>query len=195
MTFIVSDVLSELLEPANLYAPDAIALSPRLVPAQSGIYGWWFDDALSEVPREGTLMHEGRHLLYVGIAPSGARGTSGLRTLRDRLKNHCCGPLAQSTLRRTLTALLGEELGLAVYRLPNGKLALSLADEAKLSLWMTKHLRVAWMLNPTPWELETTLIREGPRLPLNIRGSSDPFARALKLKRSANGATSDAPGS
>ncbi len=131
-----------------------------------------------------SLLMAGRWLLYVGIAPNGAKRTTGKRTLRDRLKNHCRGPIGSSTLRRTLASLLTPDLlDLSLGRTASGKHALSAQDEARLTQWMSTHLRVAWLVHPEPWQLEDALIKKGPRLPLNIAGSSDPFVETLKQRR------------
>jgi hypothetical protein len=185
MTYMISDEVRPLLQPAQFHVAREIALTPRIVPDSPGIYGWWFDDAISDVPSQDSLLVGGRRLLYVGIAPSGARGTSGKRSLRDRLKNHCRGPIAHSTFRRTIVALIGAQLRLAVYRQPNGKLGLADDGESRLTEWMSTHLRVAWMVHAHPWKLEEALIKSGPRLPLNIMGSDDEFARILKERRAS----------
>lgn len=186
MTYMISDEMRPLLQPVQFHVASEIALTPSIVPDKPGIYGWWFDgEMISDVPSHESLLVDGRRLLYVGIAPNGARGTSGMRTLRDRLKNHCRGPIAQSTFRRTVVALVGEQVGLYVSRQPNGKLALADDGESRLTEWMSTHLRVAWMVHPQPWELEETLITSGPRLPLNIMGSTDGFARILKERRAS----------
>jgi hypothetical protein len=179
-------LLSELLAPRAFAMASEIAADPRLVPAVAGIYGWWFEDgALPIVPKQDSLHLDGRRLLYVGIAPSApsSNGRISKRTLRDRLKNHTRGPVAQSTLRRTLVALLSETLELSPVLLPSGKLSMSRAEEAALTQWMSDHARVAWMLHPAPWILEHALISGGPRPPLNIRDSLDPFRLELKLLR------------
>lgn len=185
MTISLSEAARPLLEPGAFHVAGEIAEDPSIVPKQPGIYGWWFDDALIDrLPMSESLLLAGRRLLYVGIAPNGARRTTGRRTLRDRLKNHCRGPIGSSTLRRTVASLVVPELlDLTVSRTLDGKPMLSSADEARLTDWMSEHLRVAWMVHPQPWELEEALIVEGPRLPLNIMGSRDPFVATLKQLR------------
>jgi len=175
----------DLVAPPGLYRAVDIAADPKLVPDAPGIYGWWFDDTLIGVPMGESLELDGRRLLYVGIAPSAPAksGLSSKRTLRDRLKNHTRGPIATSTLRRTLTSLVGSSLGLSVTRSSNGKLALSRENEQSLTEWMTLHARVAWMVNSRPWEIESALIKSGPRLPLNIKESSDPYRLELRALR------------
>lgn len=179
MTHILSATSYELLAPSTLHAPTAIALEPAIVPEASGVYAWWFDKHLPGVPREGALWHDGWCLLYVGIAPSGARRTSGKRTLRDRLKNHCRGPMVSSTLRRTVVALTMSKIDYSIVRTPTNKLRMPPEDEQRLCLWLGEHARVSWMLNEEPWTVETQLVQAGPRLPLNISQSSDVFRREL----------------
>jgi hypothetical protein len=41
------------------------------------------------------------------------------------------------------------------------------------------------MITAEPWVLEEVLITAGPRLPLNIRSSSDPFRLELRRLRAA----------
>jgi len=174
-----------LLAPTTFHSAADIATDPKLVPDEPGIYGWWFDDAMLNVPVGESLEIGDRRLLYVGIAPSAPSrsGAASRRTLRDRLKNHTRGPMATSTLRRTLASLLGGQLGLGVLKLPSGKLAMSREDEVRLTGWMTEHARVAWMVHLRPWQVESALIVGGPRLPLNIRESSDPFRAELQALR------------
>lgn len=126
-------VAAPLLAPKELFRADALGADPRLVPSVPGIYGWWFREVLPGVPTDDSLTRDGLRLLYVGIAPQGPRGLESrkVRTLRDRLKNHTRGPIAESTLRRTLTSLLGGKLGLTVTRRDNGKLAMPADDESQ----------------------------------------------------------------
>jgi hypothetical protein len=174
------------LQQAQFVTADAIREKSAIVPAQAGVYGWWFDQALGNLS-EGSHVRNGLHLLYVGIAP-GAPPKDGVkpRTLRDRLLNHCRGPLATSTLRRTLAALLKDEEHLSIDRTEAGKLRMSLEDEAKLTRWMSEHARITWLTTPAPRLAEKELLEHGPRLPLNIRGSSDPYRKELSGLRAAS---------
>lgn len=82
--------------------------------------------------------------------------------------------------------LLTPALQLHIARTAAGKLALPKDQEVRLSEWMAQHARVAWMIHQQPWLVEHALITAGPRLPLNIRDSSDPFRVELKsLRRNA----------
>jgi hypothetical protein len=137
------------------------------------------------VPIDDAAVHDGRRLLYVGIAPRkpSAAGSISGRTLRHRLLTHCRGPIASSTLRRTLAVLLKGELDLRITTTDAGKLKMSPDHEGRLTQWMEENTRVAWRVSAAPWELEDHLIRTA-RLPLNIRGSTGPFAKVLSDMRS-----------
>jgi hypothetical protein len=185
MTHCLNDT-APLLAPDRLWTVGEISADPTVVPNLPGIYGWWFTMTdLSGVPIDGTLQHDSRRLLYVGIAPRQPPGAGGSkRTLRDRLKNHCRGPLSSSTLRRTLTSLLAVDLGLKTSLRESGKLNLARTDEERLTSWMEANARVSWLIHEEPWHLEETLISSGqPLLPFNLRGSTHPFRPVLSTKR------------
>lgn len=92
-----------------------------------------------------------------------------------------------STLRRTVAALVRQDLELRIVRDLNGKLAMSRDDEAKLSSWLGEHARLSWLVHDEPWTAETQLIRSGPRLPLNVSQSSDSFRPQLTALRARLG--------
>jgi hypothetical protein len=181
MTHSLTAAAEALLCPKRLYSVTDLRLAPSLIPEEGGVYAWWFAKAPSMVSVENTAIHDGRRLLYVGIAPRkpSAAGSVSDSTLRNRLLNHCRGPVASSTLRRTLAVLLKGELDLSITRTKAGKLKMSPEHEARLTQWMDDNARVVWLVNPAPWEVEDHLIQGAVRLPLNIRGSSDPFAKVL----------------
>ena len=188
MTHSLSDDAKRLVEPDRLVDPAMLAADPSLVPERRGIYGWWFRrEALPDVPLEGTIVRDGLHLLYVGICPNGSNPDSR-RTLRSRMKEHCRGPIRTSTLRRTLTALLADKLGLQVSSSASGKRLLLEDGETVLSRWMSQNVRVAWIEHEAPWLIEHELISTiAP--PLNIMGSSHPHVERLKALRSRRGKT------
>jgi hypothetical protein len=192
----LSDEAEAFLAQDQLVTVDAIRDDSTIIPAAPGIYGWWFDNALAELLSKHMVCSEltesktnrrhiarqGFELSYVGISPSAASKVGiKSRALRDRLLNHCRGPLATSTLRRTLAALLRVEETLTIKASPSGKAQMSLQDEAKLTRWMSEHGRITWVTNAAPGLIEKELLdaEEGPRLPLNIRGASGALARLL----------------
>jgi hypothetical protein len=83
--------------------------------------------------------------------------------------------------------LLMGELDLSLSRTKAGKLKMSFEHEIRLTDWMDENARVVWLTSSTPWELEDYLLQGAVRLPLNIRGSSDPFAKVLSNSRSQVG--------
>jgi GIY-YIG catalytic domain len=172
----------EIVNPARTYTLAELRGGPTLVPDEPGVYGWWFDKFPPRVPKENVLQLNGLYLLYVGIAPS---TPTSKRTLRDRLRNHFRGPIATSTLRRSLAVLLDPELELDVRRHLSGKLVIGAEAETKLTEWISTHARVCWVVTLEPWLLETYLISAGLPLPLNIKGSQNPFSVELRRMRAA----------
>jgi hypothetical protein len=183
-----NEAASHLLNPDELMTVSDLRDNPKLIPEVGGVYAWWFSKIPPKVCIDGTKLIQGRRLLYVGIAPRKPSPTeeAGKRTLRDRLLNHCRGPIGSSTLRRTLATLLASDLGLRLGRLPSGKVGMPSEDEVILTDWMNVNARVNWVTNAAPWEVEDQLINTA-RLPLNIRGSSDDFAKELSNLRSQVG--------
>jgi hypothetical protein len=165
--------------PSALVTVADVIKKPSAAPDEAGIYAWWFDE-LPNVPLAGASEQDGFRLAYVGIASyrPGSR-----RTLRQRLRNHCNGPIATSTLRRSLAAVLIEHLDLHPSVGPSKKVKLPEDEEERLSKWLSTHGRVAWVVDATPWAYETELLKSGPPLALNIRGNSHPFGRKLLALR------------
>jgi hypothetical protein len=119
-------------------------------------------------------------LLYVGIAPNGPKSS---RTLRDRIRNHIQGSIGSSTLRRTLASLLAGPLNLRFGRTAGGRAVISADCERRLTEWLDKEARISWLICDRPWETERQILVGGPRLPLNIQGSLDPFSKTLSALR------------
>jgi hypothetical protein len=175
------DLAQQILTPRRLYTVDEIKQAATPIPKASGVYAWWFDTLPALVPIDGAFKTGEFLLRYVGIAPS---SPSSKRTLRDRLNNHCRGPIAVSTLRRGLAVLLQQDLSLHVIKLANRKLALEADGETRLTSWMKYHGRVCWAVVSNPWEFEHKLIAAA-KPPLNVAGGAHPFASDLRKLRSA----------
>lgn len=103
--------------------------------------------------------------------------------MRNRISNHCCGQIGSSTLRLTLAALLAREMGFRFRGMTRSKLKLLDDGEHRLTLWMEQAAQVCWVVCDNPLQLETALLRGSHRLPLNIKGSADPFVQTLKSWR------------
>jgi hypothetical protein len=159
--------------------PLALDTARVLLPKVGGLYAWW--SAKGCLPGVPTKPHaNGLHLLYIGIAPS---GTSSTATLASRVVgNHMRGNIAASTLRRTLAALLIDELKLTPIR--KGKKVILRKDQnAMLSDWQQKHLRLTWHPTPKPWLFEASAIAAlAP--PLNLDDNkAHPFFATLSAAR------------
>ena len=153
------------------------------IPAAPGFYAWWaVDGAIPAVPLGPQPRDGGIGLFYVGIAPG--RATSS-QTLRSRVVgNHVSGNLGSSTFRLTLAALLRESLGLDPERRTT-KVVLPPEQNAALSAWQTKNLRVSWCVVAQPWLLEPAVI-EIMAPPLNLAANgSHPFHATLSEARRA----------
>jgi hypothetical protein len=96
MTHSLTTVAEALRHPKRLYGVDELSGAPNLIPQEGGVYAWWFSKAPPGVPIDDTAVHDGRRLLYVGIAPRkpSAAGSVSSRNLRHRLLTHCRGGLS-----------------------------------------------------------------------------------------------------
>jgi hypothetical protein len=164
--------------PSKLFRVSDVITRPSAAPDEPGIYAWWFDN-LPNVPFDSHSGQMGFRLAYVGIAP---QKLGGRRTLRQRLRDHCRGPIAKSTLRRSLTAILLAHLNLHPYR-DGKKIKMPDPQEERLSAWLEEHGRVAWISDPAPWVWEKKILQCGLSPPLNIQGNNNEFARELSTMR------------
>lgn len=155
----------------------------RTAPRDKGIYTWWFDPGVLDVPDAAYPAVQGRRLLYVGIAPRkpSSAGAGSASRLRNRLTTHAAKDASRSTLRLTLGALLADELDLSL-RINENRINWGPEGESKLTRWMEQHAAMSWLVDDEPWLLEHELINEVP-LALNIDGRNDPFARYLSELR------------
>jgi len=173
--------LEELIHPEKLYSRNEVVLRNGPVPKAPGVYAWFFKETPSRVPLENCVIHDGLHLLYVGISPSKPprQGKLSSQNLSKRIKNHYMGNAEGSTLRLTLGCLLSERLSIELRRVGNGKRMTFSTGESLLSDWMSENAFVAWFVNSEPWRLEEYTIRR-LSLPLNLYGNEKhPFHRTL----------------
>jgi hypothetical protein len=66
---------------------------------------------------------------------------------------------------------------------PNKKVKLPDDEEVRLSDWLSRHGRVAWLADPTPWIYEAGLLKSGSPLALNIKGNDHDYVQELILLR------------
>jgi hypothetical protein len=172
----VQDVdLDWLLDPEKVFSRSEVLAKPSPVPAEPGIYGWYFADPPGTVPVDGTHEHEGLRLLYVGIAPKKPPpGTQSSRTLRHRLREHYNLNAEGSTLRLTLGCLLGIQLRRIASKKNPGtakRLTFGQQGEKQLSAWMDDHAFVVWKTTDNAWDQEHELLAHLD-LPLNLDANS-----------------------
>lgn len=148
-------------------------------PATSGVYAWFLDDP-SALP---TLPNQGADPIYVGISDDLQR-----RGDEDHFRP---GGSGFSTLRRSLGALLREQLGLSALPRSPGPSEQNVrcykfddSGERRLSDWMGEHLRVAVVPHPQPESIEREVIQLACP-PLNLTGWTNPYAREIKALRKA----------
>jgi GIY-YIG catalytic domain len=167
--------LRGLLEPEHLYVRDEVLQRSCPVPAEPGVYAWYFRTLPDSRIESAGLHHaNGLPLLYVGISPKRppADGSppSG-QSVRARIRYHYRGHAEGSTLRRTLGCLLAPRLGIELRRVGSGSRMTFSTGEPILSEWMAENALVCWSVTPTPWEAEEDLIARLD-LPLNLDQNS-----------------------
>ena len=153
------------------------------MPRGPGVYAWYFDQLPPAVPEGPYHIFGDRQLLYVGISPKPPpkNGTPpSKQTVRHRLRYHCRGNAAGSTLRLTLGCLLGIELR----RVGGGtRMTFGPEGERSLSEWIGEHLRVACVGCEAPWEIEHFMIANFS-LPLNLdQNKAHPHHMSLSALR------------
>lgn len=180
-----------LLAPKKLYRRSEVLARPCPVPAQPGIYAWYFRDPPAQVPLDGTHEYQGHYLLYVGIAPRKPTATRkpSTRTLRDRIRGQHYSLNAEgSTLRLTLGCLLSLELRRIASQKHLGtarRMTFGKKGEQRLNEWMENHAFVVWNPSQQPWILETELLTRLV-LPLNLDANANSsFYAELKAIRAA----------
>jgi hypothetical protein len=169
-----SDEIARFIDPTQVYSLEDVLALPSAVPAQDGVYGWWFRQLPPLVVADGCCQHQGLRLLYAGISPDrppGSGRSPSKRTLRDRIKYHYTGKAEGSTLRKTLGCLLADQLGLELRRVGSGNRMTFVEGEQALSGWMAENAYVSWVTRHEPWKLETVII-ETLDLPLNLQGNA-----------------------
>ena len=163
--------------------PHPLDVAKPQLPKAGGLYAWWVHkNALAGVPGNKHPSEQTLDLLYVGIAPSGVTSKS---TLRSRIvENHMRGNIAASTLRRTLAALLIDELRLTPIK-KGTKVILPRDQNAQLSAWQQTHLRLTWHATQRPWLIEAGVIA-ALHPPLNLADNGEhPFFPTLSAARMA----------
>lgn len=180
------DEIAGFVNPVRLLCGEDVLAQPSPVPAQGGVYGWWFAQLPPLVAANGCCQHGGLRLLYAGISPKAPPKNGRVpsqQNLRERIKYHYTGNAEGSTLRKTLGCLLSAELGIQLRRVGSGRRMTFVQGEQALSAWMNENAYVSWVVRDHPWELEAELIA-ALDLPLNLqRNRRNHFHCALTQAR------------
>lgn len=169
-------IISKLLKPQKLWSRDDILQKPSRVPAQNGIYAWYFKTTPNKeifknyfnIDAETSLLKNsfklnGYQLLYIGISPKDKKSKNNIR---NRLRGHMNGNSYGSTLRLSLGCLLADELDISLNKYGS---SIHFGDgEKKLSEWIKNNTFVAFQVCDEPWNVEDEAIKTLV-LPLNIR--------------------------
>jgi hypothetical protein len=156
-----------------MYSRGDVLAGPSPVPAQAGVYGWWFRELPPLVVADACRQLQGRRLLYAGISPTRPPQSGrppSRQNLRGRINYHYTGNAEGSTLRKTLGCLLADELGIQLRRVGSGNRMTFAEGEQVLSAWMAENASVSWVVRDRPWDLEDELIVVLD-LPLNLQGN------------------------
>ena len=165
---------AELLVPDRHLDPDTAADDAD----RPGLYAWW---GANNIPWPDDMMPPSENKpIYVGIAAT--------RPVGDRIRDNHLRSTRTSALRRSLVALLVDELDLAdcVVPLPRpGKFHLTHTGEALLSGWMRENLTVSWTAHAHPAVLERALVGEIVP-PLNdVHAHRSPYRARMRSLRAA----------
>jgi hypothetical protein len=174
---VIAAALASLAGPGHAHS-EAV----QRVPKEPGLYALYGDDdAWSQFRLEPTFYNQP---LYVGKAERSLKG-------RDVGTHFAVGKTGWSTVRRSLAALLADDLALVAaprnVARPDGSanFALDAQSEARLSEWMAQRLSLATWRKPyhvSLDEIETAVVRR-LRPPLNldkVGESREPLRQARK---------------
>ena len=168
------------MEPAVLFQrlrECAAPIDEVRAPKAPGVYAWF----LGELVAVPALPDEGGEAVYVGIPSNLAR--------RGDDDDFRAGGSGFSTLRRSLGALLKDELRLRALPRSSGRSEQNYrcyrfddAGERRLTDWMRRYLRIGVAEHPNPKQVESSLIAIA-HPPLNLTGWPNPHAPALRAGR------------
>jgi|GEM_PF-808603 hypothetical protein len=183
----MNDQLHRLLRPKELVGRQQVIGRSSIVPAEPGVYAWYFSKSPSnEIRLDDCWKWQERHLLYIGISPeeppkNGKPPSS--QNLRKRIAYHMRGNAYSSTLRLSVGCLLSRSLRIQLQRVGTGTRMTFSVGEDILSNWLEENVSVTWVTHHEPWLLEAEAI-SSLYLPLNIdQNASHPFHSTLSAIR------------
>jgi len=194
----MNDTIQQLVHPEMLACRQEVIGRSSIVPAEPGIYAWYFKQPPSpKIQLEKCWQWKGCYLLYIGISPkeppkNGKPPSS--QNLRKRIGYHMRGNAEGSTLRMSIGSLVACSLGFKLRRVGSGKRMTFSDGELVLSDWLEENAYVAWVSHPEPWVVEKEAI-SGLYLPLNLdQNTHHPFhANLAAARKAAKGAARELP--
>ena len=172
-----AELEQQLLNPEAVYSRSDVLGKGCPVPAQPGVYIWFFKTIPQIVPANGCIQFNGLTALYVGISPG---SVSSPQNLRKRVRTHFKGNAEGSTLRRTLGVLLEHDSGFPLRRVGSGKrMTFTHLGEQWLDSWLEENAFVNWIVHPEPWHVEHNILKQF-NFPLNLQDNDHgSFAKEL----------------
>jgi len=169
--------IKALTNPPLLFSRSSILSKPPPIPAERGLYAWYFREIPGGVPTAECVRSGELTLLYVGISP---KNETSKENLRKRITYHYRGNAEGSTLRQTLGVLLAKKSDYPLRRVGSGKrMTFTHLGECWLDEWMEENAFVCWVEHPAPWAVESQIITE-VSLPLNLQDNRNhPFHQTL----------------
>ena len=174
-------IIAQLLDTPRDVATVRLSAAAGGIPTSAGLYAWWVQHgALPGVPAYPHPTEPGWDLLYIGIAP---RNLASPATMRSRVhRHHLGGNAGSSTFRLSLAALLLDTMGWHLNEL-SSRHNLPATDNARLSDWQRRHLRLTWAIVADPWAIEQEVIA-ALQPPLNLKyNRGHPFYPTIAAAR------------
>jgi len=177
----INKLIQPLLNPSAVFSRSEVLVKDCPVPAQPGVYVWFFKTIPDLVPTHGCIKFGEMTALYVGISPGRVNSP---QNLRKRIRTHFKGNAEGSTLRRTLGILLEQDSGFPLRRVGSGKrMTFTHLGEQWLDSWMQENAFVSWIVRSEPWQIEHDMLKQF-NFPLNLQDNGHrSFTKELSLLR------------
>lgn len=162
-------MLQHLTRPSRLWSHAEVLVRPSPVPAEPGIYAWYFRELPGCVDATDCVRNGDSTLLYIGISPAAPPKNgkaASRRTLRSRVRSHFKADASRSTLRLTLGCLLAAQLRIELRVGRDDRINFA-AGERAIDTWMDRCALVCWVKCAEPWIVEEEAI-SSISLPLNL---------------------------
>lgn len=160
--------LDAILHPDQMYSHTEISKQSSLVPAEEGIFAWYFKEVPERLKNLGLHTHKGLTLAYIDSSPQKPLkdSLSAKGNIRKRVLADITGPASTSSIRRSLGCLLKEKLDLKSVKLSSRTVNFGEGERA-LTDWISHNVRFCWLITESPWDIRDKLIKE-KQVPLTL---------------------------